>query len=611
MNLIYYFCTVALLLLNVAGLTRGMSRWLPHFALARASGILLLCVLCFFMEHSGGFGKLTWLWPFTTAAAITLLYTSRHQTNSANFWRAEGVFLLAFAYGFAWKWAFPMIYPTSERVTDLYFIGNYLPGETLPPLDHWFPPNRFNFYYALQHYAAALMGRVLGLGPGLTYNLAFSLIMALTITLVWDFISGLLKESWKRWLIMLTFMAGGTGATPFVHLSYAVDASANAQQMVGVTSDAMWASQRFIGGFDQRLNTAFGQSVFPPKATPTWEPRDLPLEDFGYQFFVGDYHPPLGGFLLLMLAIASIGAFEQQRRAAGIANVAEADSRQASLVGVTPQAQRFALQVVLAFTVPLMIATNTWAFPLQAALVMGWIVWRYVQGSPPAWKALILGGGVGFLLLYPFLTEFASQAVPTPIKWVQAQDHTPVIGFLALHWPLLLFGLLSVFSKGTRRLALLFSVVFLGLLLVSECIYVDDPTGGKYERTNTVMKWWGWIWSGGLVALATPLLASQVRWVKGLVVLALLLINVYVFDVARYWVYTDQSAAGKLAADSVYTQDPVTKNVFGFLAQAPDGIVLENNYGGSFTESGIYAAFAVKPSLLGWPMHLLTWHSGY
>jgi uncharacterized membrane protein len=157
-------------------------------------------------------------------------------------------------------------------------------------------------------------------------------------------------------------------------------------------------------------------------------------------------------------------------------------------------------------------------------------------------------------------------------------------------------------------MALMFAVVFLGLLLISECIFVDDPSGGKYERTNTVMKWWGWIWSGGLVALATLLLACHVRWIKSVVILALLLINWYVVDVARYWLYTDKSAAGKLAGHSVYTQDPAVRSLFGFLEKAPSGIVLENNYGGAYTDSGIYAAFAVKPTLLGWPMHLLTWH---
>ncbi len=198
MNLIYYTITVLLLLVNVAALTVVMSRWLPSYALTRATGLLVLCVMFFFVEHLHGLGKLTWLWPLTTTAAAALIYKKRHILSVSDFWRAEWVFFVAFAYGFAWKWAFPVIYPSSERVTDLYFIGNYLSGDTLPPLDNWFPPHRFDFYYGFQHYAAALMGRILGLGPGLTYNLAFSLLMALPITLVWDFTAAFLKQTWKR-----------------------------------------------------------------------------------------------------------------------------------------------------------------------------------------------------------------------------------------------------------------------------------------------------------------------------------------------------------------------------------------------------------------------------
>jgi len=611
MNLIYYASTVLLLLVNIAGLTIAMRRWLPTYALARAAGLLLACAIFFFVEHFHGLGKLPWLWPLTTTVAAALVYKNRHTLCSSGFWRAERVFFIAFAYGFAWKWAFPIIYPSSERVTDLYFIGNYLSGDTLPPLDNWFPPHRFDFYYGFQHYAAALMGRILGLGPGLTYNLSFALLMALPITLVWDFTAAFLKQSWKRWLIAITFIIGGTGATPFVHLSY--DFPAGAGQKSNAASDAMWASQRFIGLFDQQLNTEFGKKVFPSQAKPDWEPRELPLEGFGYQFYVGDYHPPLGSFLLLMVAIACIGGLEGDR---GRQNVTCGEKTKAVITAAQHEAAhqtnpefQSVLQALLAFTVPLTIATNTWVFPLQGSLVLGWIVWRYLNGNPPAWKALLAGGGAGFLLLYPFLTGFAGNALPTPIKWVQAEDHTPIVSFLAMHWPLLVFGVLALFSSGTRRMALLFAAVFLGLLLVSECIFVDDPSGGKYERTNTVMKWWGWIWSGGLVTLATMLLASRARWIQGAVVVALLVINWYAQDIVRYWLYTDKSSAGKLAAHSVYTSDPVVRDQFDFLLKAPPGIVLENNYGGAYTESGIYAVFAAKPTLLGWPMHLQTWHN--
>jgi uncharacterized membrane protein len=44
-----------------------------------------------------------------------------------------------------------------------------------------------------------------------------------------------------------------------------------------------------------------------------------------------------------------------------------------------------------------------------------------------------------------------------------------------------------------------------------------------------------------------------------------------------------------------------------YLKDAPKGIVLENEYGNAYTNTTLYALFAGKPALLGWPLHLLTW----
>jgi uncharacterized membrane protein len=121
---------------------------------------------------------------------------------------AELVFVLAFLYGFAWKFTFPDITPSSERITDLYFITNYLPGNRLPPLDQWYPPHHFNVYYALQHYGAALLGRIFGLDGGTSYNIAFALLMALPITLAWHFASTFIKSRGYRLLLVLALVTG-------------------------------------------------------------------------------------------------------------------------------------------------------------------------------------------------------------------------------------------------------------------------------------------------------------------------------------------------------------------------------------------------------------------
>lgn len=592
MQLINLVFTLGLLLLNLAGLTVLASRWIPRFALARAAGVLLWVMVFFFVEHFVGLGRLAWLWPLTSAASIWLIWRARIQLAERGFWRSELIFVLAFGYGLFWRMSFPAIYPSSERVTDLYFITNYLSGVTLPPPDLWFPPGKFDFYYAMQHYGAALMARILGLSSGMSYNLAFPLVMAMPITLAWDYASRFVTARWPRVVLIAALAIGGTGVSPIMHIFSQDPAGMDAG---GVVNQFMWGSQRFIGGYDQILNTPAGHALFPRKAGVSQdEVRELPMENYGYQFYLGDYHPPLGGFYLLLLAIALIGALEVRRE---------------------DDANPRVLQALLGLSVSAVLATNTWVFPLQGLLVAAWAGWRQWHArtdkdAMPDWAALVGGGLLGLALLYPFLIGIANAAQATPIKLVKAVDHAPVLAFLFQHWPTLLFAALGLIWRETRKTVFVMALVFGGLMLLSEFIYVDDVTGGRYERTNTTMKWWGWIHSGAIIAIGAPLLASSRRWVGGVVIAASLLMSTYAYDQIRYWTLTGKSEFAKLDAHTLYTRDNTVRDMYAYLKAAPDGIVLENIYGGSFTESGLYALFAGKPVLLGWPMHLLTWHAG-
>ncbi len=363
MNLIYLAMTLLLLLLNLAGITLLVSRYVPPFAIARSVGILLFCLTLFFIEHFIGLGRLTWVWPLTSVISAIVIYRQRARLSQIGFYTAEVVFYLAFLYVFAWKFAFPSIYPSSERVTDLYFIANYLDGTTLPPLDHWYPPHVFNVYYAFQHYAAALMGRIFGFDPGTTYNIAFALLLALPATLVWELAGRYVQQNWAKGLLLVVLVSGGTGISPLIHLLQQPQANLTADQMTNAASDTIVTSQRFIGLMEKGNNTSLAETLFPriepeKKSTPDFEPRELPMESYGYQIFLGDYHPPLGGFFLLLLALALMAAIE-----------ANAIDR----IG----------QALLAATLPVVMITNTWVLPLQGLLLIGWIGYRYWQKTPP------------------------------------------------------------------------------------------------------------------------------------------------------------------------------------------------------------------------------------
>lgn len=593
MQAIYFAASIALIWLHLAAVTALIGPRFGSWALGRAAGVLLGVLLLFFIEHFYGLGSLSGLWPLTSALAAAALYRQRKTLPNSGFWQAELVLGLAFAYGLLWRGAFPSIYPTSERVTDLYFIVNYLQGEQLPPLDHWFPPHRFGHYYSLQHYAAALIGRLFSLSPGLTYNLSFCLLMGLGLSLVWDLASQHLKHWAPRLLLVAAVAVGGTGAAVFTQIGKDKSVATDASARTNLSSEIMWGGARFIGNFDQRLDTPIGKSLFPLQNQSNFKPRDLPLENFGYQFYVGDYHPPLGGFFLLLLALAALSRLSTTMLVRG--DVAERE--------------RMALLGLLALTIPAQIATNAWVFPLQALLIGAWAGWQFFAARLTHKNMLVLlGGGVlGVLLLYPFLQTFGAQAQPTPIRLVKAGDHTPLPQFLALTWPLLILMVLGLFQRYASGLPRFMALLFAGLLLMSELVFVDDRSGDHFERTNTVMKWWGYIWTGGLVALGGLLLAAPARWVRWTTIAALAGTLIYLINIELYWRWTGKHDAGVLSADRVYTRDGTSRDVLRYLTEAPRGIVLANQRKDAYDDGAIYAAFSAKPMLLGWPSHLDTW----
>jgi hypothetical protein len=62
------------------------------------------------------------------------------------------------------------------------------------------------------------------------------------------------------------------------------------------------------------------------------------------------------------------------------------------------------------------------------------------------------------------------------------------------------FPLLVIFISGWIIFRYIYRqrIDWLALLVggILEFVYINDPTVAEYTRTNTVMKWWGWIQTG-------------------------------------------------------------------------------------------------------------------
>ncbi len=596
MNFIFLILTVLLVLINLAGIALLLRPWLPHLP-AKAAGLIGLVLILFFFEHFLGLGRLTWLWPISTLSSLAMLWRWRADLK-AGLWQEELVFLLAFVYALFWKFSFPDIAYHSEQLTDLAFINSYLPGSTLPPVDSWLPAFHFNIYYAFQHYGAALLARTLGLEGGYAMNLAIAITLALLASLAWFVASRFIASRWFKFLLVAAIMVGGTGIAPLTHFIIAQHPASHEEKAFAAVNN-LWTSVRFAGVFEDRVNTQFGQALFPKpprenRPGPDFEARDLPLETIGYLTFLGDFHPPLGGFLLLFLALGCIAALETAPPSATQETEPAAG-------------QPHYLQIVLAATVPLTLITNAWVFPLQLFLLGAWVFYRQGGNSPPDWPALLTGGAGALALIYPFFSQFAGQSLETPIRLVTALDRTPLNIFIGMHWPALVLMGLALTQARRNRFALLLVVTFALLLLISEVIYVDDQLGGKFNRTNSTLKWWSWIYPALLLTLGSVCLGAR-NWLRWAAAVVLLLVASYGLDMAAYWGYSQKASLGKLAGNQWLRQDQVDKQLLEFLKVSPRGVVLESlDAGGGYTPSSAFALFSGQLSANGWPDHEAQW----
>jgi Uncharacterized membrane protein (DUF2298) len=600
MSFILLFLTALLLLVNLAGIALLLRPWLPHHLLAKAAGLIGFTLLLFFIEHFIGLGRLTWFWPISTLISLAMLWRWRAELK-AGLWTEEFVFLLAFVYALFWRFSFPDIAYHSEQLTDLAFINSYLPGSTLPPADSWLPAFRFNVYYAFQHYGASLLARIVGLEAGYAMNLAITITLALLAGLAWLIAGRFITNRRLKFVLVAAIMVGGSGIAPLTHFIIEQHPVTRGEKAFASINN-LWTSVRFAGQFEDRVNTKLGQTLFPKlspvnRPNPDFEPRDLPLETISYLTYLGDFHPPLGGFVLLFLALGCIVVLETSP--GPTIRKAEAPTGQ-------PHTVRY-LQITLAATVPLTLITNAWVFPLQLFLLLAWVIYRHGHNNPPDWPALLTGGVSAFVLIYPFFSQFAGQSLEAPIKLVESLDRTPLNIFIGIHWPALVLMGLTLTQARRNRFALLLVMTFALLLLMSEVIYIDDQLGGKFNRTNTTLKWWSWIYPAILLTLG-PICFSAGKWLRWVAVVVLLLVASYGIDMAAYWGYSQKTSMGKLAGNQWLRQDQVDKQLLEFLKVSPRGVVLESlDAGGAYTPSSAFALFSGQSSANGWPDHEAQW----
>jgi uncharacterized membrane protein len=587
--------TLTALAVNLWGLMLIAGFYWRNRWFALAVGPILAVTLIYAIECQYGLGpSLPGLGLFSTLLSIALIALSSVEwvpgrlgpkgTAILGAWRTEftprrlvgcfGVCIAVFLYAMSWRFVFPDIDGSSEKIADFSYICSYYTGATIPVPDAWYAPYLSTQYYSFQHYGAALMGRILLLSPGAAYNIGYCLLIALGGTAFAGTVFMVARKAWTRAAVITCFVIGGTGVTGIDHFTD--------------KDVSPWTTMRYIGSAQMDKPPlgpwlrAYNYKFIMPEGDNHSFVMELPGEIYSYVVFLGDYHAPLSGYYLLGLCAMSILLWTRTRQ-----------MRYPAIAGAT-----------LTWT----LLANTWVLPLQAIFVVAFLAvnWR-------DWRQLVAavagGAAVVWLAAWVYLSAFTAAAggydtAVRPVPWV---EHTPPLLFILFLLPTIAFIVLGFFSGSPhgRRLAFL----WLGLLMFTEFFYVDDEYTGHYDRFNTTLKWWPWVMAGTLMTLA-PFVMEQTkkRWVRITAFVFCLYPIFYAYDLAKPMWYGGKESMGKIDGTYYLTKEEFPRLMLGRLKVEKPGIVIERpEEQGGFTNSAVIPLFAGQRMWLGWWGHELLW----
>ena len=170
--------TLTLLAVNLWGLMLIAGVYWRNRWFALAAGPILAVTTIYAIECHHGLGpSLPGLGLLSTLVSIAMIVMSavkwepRRVTGRClallRAWRAEfalrrlrGCFsacTLIFLYAMSWRFIYPDIDGSSEKIADFSYICSYYTGATIPVPDAWFSPYLSTQYYSFQHYGAAII----------------------------------------------------------------------------------------------------------------------------------------------------------------------------------------------------------------------------------------------------------------------------------------------------------------------------------------------------------------------------------------------------------------------------------------------------------------------
>lgn len=597
MTIIFILALIAMGALLLLPFRLWAAQLWPELPGGTAALVIVAAALLYALEH------LLWLspvalWILWATFALSALWTQRSSlAQPSQKWLetlgirtplAVCVALLCLMWPLLWRVAFPSLYASSEKLTNLLFLQNFLFADGLPATDRWLPPYKFDFYYPLQYYLMSLPGRMLNLSAGLLYQCGFVFFVASTLYAAFSLGRLALRQHTMAWVLPLVMGFAGTGAgLVSVIWHYLKLGQGQNAAFIALTTEARFNGQAFYKILGQP--NPFNSPQLPP---------EQPLEYFAYQIFLGDFHPTLSGFYLLMVLLGALWILSRPQPESE--ELAPGQPALLMLLGALPLT---------------MLASNSWLFPHMVMVTGLWFLWTlWRDRSTPAtlhrlaW--LSAGAALSLVVFFPVLQGLAGRSLNVGMRLVPWEYRGSIWPYIIQFWPLYVLIALSLWQQRLRQIGGFIAAATLVLLLFNAVFYMNDLSVNTYERTNSALKWWNWTWTLGLIGGLISLLNAQQPWLRRLSYAIVGLLLASAIPLLNQLLLHTGDDVGKIQGDHIYTRDAANKSIIDHLRHLPPGIALEAVRANAYDDSGALSMWAEKAIYLGWPDHQYTWRGG-
>ncbi|MCR4641152.1 MAG: hypothetical protein K5697_03865 [Lachnospiraceae bacterium] len=529
----------------------------------------------------------------------------------------EAIFAGAFFFFCYVKCYNPDAYGT-ERMMDYGFMQSIFRTEFFPPQDFWFAGESLNYYYFGQYFMTfftKLSFNSVAYGYNLALCTCFAFCVSFSFSLVYQWIRGRFgKKKSGAWPVAVFggLVLSCSASVHYLIFNFLVPWIWDILVIPGDKPSYWYAdSTRYIG-------------YHPETADKT--AHEYPA----YSFLLGDLHAHVINIFVVMTILALLYAWVKS----------ESREEEEEDVNALLSFLRDPKLWTLGFLLGISMMENFWDFPIYFVVAGAVLLTLHLRSGKSARFVAEVTALQGisvlltaFLVSLPFQLNFTAMANGLRI----AQNHTPIYQ-LAILWALPL-GLAAAFFaaqasrssghglrerlrslEGTDLYVMLLGLCGAGLVLLPELIYLADIYSGDYKRFNTMFK---------LSYQAFILLNLVAVYVVGSFVLhpqskeqrkggikagiVLLLCCGYFLTAMKMSAgdITDAVTFRGLAADDFLEREaPMdAEAVYWARENLPDGSVLLEANGSSYTIYNRASVITGLPTVLGWHTHEWLWHN--